>query len=212
MTVPEKYLQLSAAFQVLKSALGSVGIKQLDVEGILTGDTMAFISILRHLPLPPAQTVNSDYKLVSGVFKFARSDLSLSPKLSVEQFLLSGSFTLRKMEFVTDLVQQLKQRNLIDRKYPFPTNVARESTPPLPSRLSPSIVVEDEPDQCPSPVKSLPIEPLIEKLLHSVHALSDSVAALESRLDSQFENVEAKIALLEGRLRIIDKLSGHRGN
>jgi hypothetical protein len=214
MRIPDKYLQLNASFQRLKGSLSSIGLKTFDVEGILTGDPMSFISLLQQLLFSPSRSEvfqpivsrhgispsMSDHRLVSSIFRMARSELGMCPSLSVEQFLLPESFTIKKIELVTELITLLKKSCSLSP----PDMTHRQSCPK-------TLVVEDEDERCgpprPIPEVSTSVDALIEKLYEAVQQMAGSISELDCRIKSEFECIDARLSLLEGRLRLLDKLS-----
>ena len=208
--VPEKYLQLNAVFQQLKSALSRHGIKQFDVEGILTGDTVAFLGLIRVILLPRINLQTkytlssdlSDYKFAETLFRICRKEFGIPVKLTIEQFLNCGNFTVKKIEFLIDLCNGL----------PDKSNNEAAATKTIPRTKSSILVVEEETQPIIQPTV-LPPDPKLSKnddRIDAVHAcvcrMGKSLSLLEDKVLTTLETIEARMSILEGRLRIWDKL------
>lgn len=219
--IPDKYLQLNSAFQQLKCATGKLGIREIDVEGVLTGDSLSLLSLLKVIFFSPTrlrlQTVLSelyglspslsDYKLAETIFRVCRFEFGMTLKLSVEQFLNGGNFTVKKIEFMTDL------SNVVARRVGGLKNLKQNSASSSPKA---KVVVEDSVKSPPkafvrpssSPPKSCPDTISQMKEIHeSVSQLVQSVHQLEDRIGLSIEKIEARLQVVEGRLRIWDKLA-----
>lgn len=209
--IPEKYLHLNAVFQQLKLALSRVSIKQMDVEGILTGDSLAFISLIKLIlfsPLRPQlasslQTNHnlnsnlSDYKFTETLFRVCRKDFGVPVRLTIEQFLNGGNFTVKKIEFLTDLCNY----------------VCANSFSPKP--LSPPksfLVVEEtaQPTVRPVSAEKKADNVLVERIHQSVSQLVTSLKKLEDKVITSLEDLDARMSVMEGRLRIWEKLGPTR--
>lgn len=220
--VPEKYLQLNAAFQQLKTALHRIGVNQLDSEGLLTGDPMACMSVIRLIFFSPSrQTLtqhlvnqyglspaSSDYKLIETTFRISRNEYACTPKISVEQFMNGGGFTVKKLEFLTNLTNLVADRlgAVCDSRF---TGVCKERT-----LYSQPVVVEEEACSAPVPVafsgatcRDSKDSNQITKLFSSVYTLVDSIKSLDSRLASSFESLDARLCIVETRLRMTENLT-----
>jgi hypothetical protein len=205
--VPDKYLELNSVFQQVKQALSRLGIRHLDVEGILTGDSVSFLNLIRLIFFSPVRAdlasslqvqyglspALSDYKLTETVFRILRNDFATPPKLSIEQFLNGGSFTVKKIELLTDLANHVLKRSGCLGKPPRET--------PVPGQ---AVVVEED---RPVPHPMLTKDKSMDDLHASVVRLVTGVDQLETKLCRCIENLEARLQIVEGRLRIWDKLA-----
>jgi hypothetical protein len=215
MRIPDKYLHLNAVFQQLKVALSRIGIKQMDVEGILTGDSTAFINLLRLIlfsPLRPHLASDlearhnltptlSQYKFTETLFRVCRKNFNVPVRLTIEQFLNGGNYTVKKIEFVTDLC------NYVFSYSGTGTAVAK----PLPAPKT-MLVVEDTAQPAVRPISAGPSPDtmLVEKIHKNVSQLVSSLKNLEEKVVGSLEDLEARMTVMEGRLRIWDKLGPTR--
>ena len=232
MKVPDKYLELNAAFQKLKCTLHPMGVKVTDVEGVLTGNSEACVGILHQLFFAPKRTdlathllttyglapTNSEFKLVSAVFRIARAEFGLLVKLSVEQFLNGGSFTLKKIEFLTDVAAAVSRRVGLGDKRAISTNESKSRTLLQADRRwsMPAVVGEEEkPETAPRPTSASHDDDTEEKLHRAIDVVMDGVESVQhvvgelaERIAANTESLEARLAIIEGRLRIWEKVGG----
>jgi len=221
--VPEKYLQLNAAFQQLRTVLGRIGVKHLEIEGLLTGDPVACIHVLQSIFFSPLRAnlaneflskyglaqSNSDYKLVDTVFRIARTEFGITTRLSVEQFLNGGSFTVKRLELLTEIAISVGRRlNAV----PAPAMDQGEKIQYVyqPEPKIRPVVVEEEESVSPQPV-CIHHDPNgftgnVEKFLHAAKCLHSAVKELEDKVCFNLESLDARLCIVEGRLRILDKL------
>lgn len=221
--VPEKYFQLNAAFQQLRTVLGRLGIKHIDVEGLLTGDPISCIHVIQMIFFSPVRSLlandflvkyglaqsNSDYKLVDTVFRIARTDFSLTPRLSVEQFLNGGSFTVRRLELLTEIAIAISKRCTVkpDSQPDCLEHNINGSVLFEPKAVRPVVVEEDGESVPPKPVCiDGAKKDVTENFLHVTKSLHSAVKELEEKVCSSIESLDARLCIVEGRLRILDKL------
>lgn len=152
--------------------------------------------------------VLTEYKLAETMFRICRLEFGMALKLSVEQFLNGGNFTVKKIELITDL------SNVIAKRVGGSLKPKRDSES---SNRMGNVVVEDgmksPPKPFARPASSSPSNSCPETIyqmnqIHeSVSQLVQSVNQLEDRIGRSIENIEARLQVVEGRLRIWDKLA-----
>jgi hypothetical protein len=216
MHVPDKYLALHASFQVMKSELARIGISQIDVPGILSGTSVAYIGILQEIffsnkylkylsingdrgyRLSPGMT---DLRFLETVFRISRAELGVSSKLQVEQFMSNGSFITKKIEFLTCLARAISRAPSV-------------AAPTLSSttQCQSSCIVEDTgryetPIPHPQPpTASCQPDPVIHKILNLISEISKTIGQIDIKISNQIEALSARTTLIEGRLRIYEKV------
>jgi hypothetical protein len=143
----------------------------------------------------------SDYKFTEAVFRTCKKDFGIPVRLTVEQFLNTGNFTLKKIEFVTDVCNFVLKR------------FANSSTDPLKKESPPkSFLVVEEPNEPEVPravvaqTKSND-QQVLDKIHDKVYRLVESLHDLECTFVTKLEDLEARMSIMEGRLRIWDQLS-----
>lgn len=218
--VPEKYLQLNAAFQQLRTVLGRLGIKHLEVEGLLTGDPITCIHVIQIIFFSPLRKhlafeylakyglsqSNSDFKLVDTVFRICRAELGISTRLSVEQFLNGGNFTVKRLELLTEIAIAIGKRCKCTLKQEDCNSTHSEN-----SQISRPVVVEEEDCIPPQPINceertTVNKDDRMDSLLHATRSLHTTVRDLEEKFCCSLESLDARLCIVEGRLRILDKL------
>lgn len=119
----DKFFKLNASFRALRAEMALLGLGEIqDVEGCLAGTSHVLLFrqilfesspklvayLLQTHGLSPA---SSDEKLVSTIFRICRSEFAgLVPPLSVDQFLSTKNFALKKIEFLTSLAKGIFER------------------------------------------------------------------------------------------------------
>jgi hypothetical protein len=141
----------------------------------------------------------SDMQFVSDSFRMLSDLFNYHPSISAKQFLARG-FSERKLSLMADIILVVIEK--------------KKRLAPLPSRRptihSPSVVrlIGTSEDAPPSPRLSPPI-PLPPKPRHDsvdlIAALTDRLASLEASVRSVGDTVNARVTILEGRIRFLEQ-------
>lgn len=203
--ISDKYLALHASFQVLKKELWNLQITCIDIPGILSGSPLSFIHICQEIFLSPArpelrETCTNTYRLSSGmtdyrfcdtILRISRTELGLNPRLSTEQFLNNGNFVVRRIELLTDIARAVYKREGKHRP---------ERTPSTVSLTRPG----SSSGGCPeTPVESTTLRSIFDL----IRDINSKVVAMDTKVTEKFEQLEARISLLETRFRVFSSMS-----
>ena len=204
--VSDKYLAIHASFQVLKKELSNLQITCIDIPGILSGSPMSFIHVCQEIFLSPGRPelretcINTyrlspamtDYRFSDTILRIARTELGINPRLSTEQFLNNGNFVLRRIELLTDIAKAVYKREGIHRS-------EKVSSLPRPGSSS---------GGCPDLSHTVPSDQAtIACILDLIREISSKVISLDTKVTEKFEQIEARISLLETRFRVLSSIS-----
>jgi hypothetical protein len=156
----------------------------------------------------------SDYKLVETTFRIARNEFACTPKLSVEHFLHSSGFTVKKLEFLASLSNGVADRVSM---YEQPKAKSKKNQIRAPQYTEPDLI-EEEAAQAPVPLAFAAATGCNEsfdvsqanRIVTSVNSLHASVKRLDERLAVAFESLDARVSIIEARMRMSEKLSSPR--
>jgi len=226
MHAPDKYLALHASFQIMKSELSKIGITHVDVPGVFSGSTVSFVGILQEIFLSRRNRSiqelcitkyrlsvgMTDLRFIETVFRISRCEFGLTSKLTADQFLHNGGFTMKKIEFLTSIARAVGagQESQQLAKYESRRPPSRTCNAPVMKTtcggITCSVMSEESGIRtCPEPHVTLD-GLLTEKILNLIAQVSEKVSMIDLKISDQIETISARMTLVEGRLRLFDKL------
>lgn len=212
----DKFLSLHASFLSLKSELAKVGISDIDTAGVMSGEGKTFVKIFKQLLFRRSDLSSyhvspglGDAKYVEGVYRYLRAELRIIPKLSVDQFLQTGAFAQRKIEFIAEVAKAILATSNHKTNDVSPSSSVKSisytpslEAPPIISKTTNSFSEESLLQSPPRPVSPGPQSTISQKTWELVLQLGRKLELVAGAVD----RMDARLAILEHRLSREDKL------